>query len=279
MKTGIIAPINNLDLAEGRPFHLCLSHLCSDPTYREFYRREAERGSFITLDNSAHEQGHGEDIRRLVGQAEEIGAREVVLPDELFSYEGTIRRTRQSLERLSPTHLRLMVVPQGHISDERSYWRCWDDLISLYREFSHVFLGGLTIGLSKDYEVLPGGMPKIALSSLVRIFSSDLSNRNVRIHLLGWGRDLTALEEISRMSQKSLIVRDEMIRSTDSAKPIMFAVAGVDLSEGIEHAKYPGRAANFFDLSLTAEQRALAIRNIQTFDRLASGEVIDVPVR
>lgn len=266
MKTGIIAPVADLDLVEGRDFHLCLSHLCANPDYLNFYRAESDRGAFITLDNSAHEHGKGEDILKLFEQADAIGASEIVLPDELFSHAGTVRRTQKALEQIERNSLKLMVVPQAPIDHPMAYWQCRSDLLKLVDRYRELFPRGVTIGLSKDYEVWPNGMHDIAARS-ISLSSSDCT---IEHHLLGWGRQLLGLDQISRSVWAS------KIRSTDSAKPIMFAIAGIDLSVGLDKATYRGRAADFFTRSMTDSQRRLARRNIKVFDALSEGRYAHV---
>ena len=58
MENCVIVPTNYLEAVEGRARHLVLAHLLAENLdYLKFYRREAQNGSTIIVDNSSFEKG------------------------------------------------------------------------------------------------------------------------------------------------------------------------------------------------------------------------------
>lgn len=267
MKTSVLPPILHLDLIEGREYHLTLAHLCEDERYAQFYRRERSRGSYVILDNGAHEFQSGEGPKRLLQMAARINANEIVCPDFLFDADQTVSLARSSLPVFNDTStlstyftkervqtFRVMLVPQG--SNYFAWRRCLHHLLEIY--YQQGFLLPPVIGLSKDYEMFEGGLYRLInvdLIPLVREHSLDL-------HLLGWGR---------RMSELSVIAREfgSWIRSVDSAKPVVFATAGIQIDDLFRAPEYPTRPEGYFSMRLTSEQILLARQNMKVFDRAA----------
>ena len=248
MKVSIIAPTRFLDSLVTDDYHLVLSYLVrEDHEYADFYRRASARGDWTILDNSAHEFGAGEKLEKLWEVACEIRAREVVLPDRLFFGDDTVESSLEALtffrKHLPNTHL--MGVPQGRTFGEYDF--CLRRLLGM---------GVDTIGISKDYEVWPGGL--LELVERVRKYEPQID-----IHMLGWGRNSTQLFDLGSN-------HDLDIRGVDSAKPLVYALAGIPLNPaGHAQPPYPRRLSNFFES--TSLDLDLARYNIQVFKSVAQG--------
>ena len=253
VKIAVIPPTSLLESygVLGDKYHLCLSHeVLTNVGYAEFYQRRRREGDFVILDNSAHEQLEGQSLDQLVRAAKYVGPSEIVLPDRLFFGDDTIERSTEAFERLReefPT-TRLMGVPQGRTVKE--WLVCLDAFLDL---------GVDTIGISKDYEVWPDGLG--ALVELVRGAGEQ------DIHLLGWGRELWQLRELANL-----------VRGVDSAKPVVYALHGVELPDVISPAstpKYPRRQNDFFAGPANGEYplefHRIARANIAAFRREAQG--------
>lgn len=270
MKASVLPPIPNLDLAEGRDFHLTLAHLCEYDRYVEFYRNEREKGSYIILDNGAHEFQSGEGPNHLLEKAQKIRANEIVCPDFLFDADQTVSLAEKALPIFASEMgmrtlyytgarvqvYRIMLVPQG--KTYLSWRRCLHHLLELY--YRQAFILPPVIGLSKDYEMWDGGLHKLLtvdILPLVRELSLDL-------HLLGWGRDMKALPVIARDY-------GSWIRSVDSAKPMVYAMSGVGIIDLFQAPEYPKRPEGYFQRALTPEELLLARANIDIFDRCCEG--------
>lgn len=269
MKALLIPPKTGFDFVRGRQYHLVLSHLLKDREYQRFYHHQSLTGSYIILDNSAHEFTVGERASTLLRNAQLIRADEIVLPDRLFFGDDTVESTTEAMDYLLGEGLReferlpdlsLMVVPQGRTL--REYTRCLNDLVDAYVKRIAQFeekRAWLTIGVSKDYEEWDGGLPVLLEKTVLPIARS----MKARIHMLGWGRKLWDLDLIART------FGDE-IRSVDSAKPFVYAMAGIKLKFP-EEPIYPKRRGNFFDHEIPPGTYDLIRHNISIFDRCVTG--------
>jgi hypothetical protein len=204
-------------------------------------------------------------------RAMEIYAQEVVVPDVLFDCEGTIEACLGAHETWYESHYSgmqdldpsLMYVPQGKNVDE--WYECFISLVRIHNFCAkrHNLRRDFVLGLSKDYEVWPGGLKELIERYILPV-KKELSNRGVRMHLhmLGWGRDLWKLNEIAR--------DHPWIRSTDSAKPFVYASAGIKLKP--PHVpEYPKRPRAYFSLKELDEK--VCTHNVRMFVRAAKGEL------
>jgi hypothetical protein len=239
---------------------MVLSHLLDDPSYLSFYKRVAGYGEWITLDNSAHEMTGGQPMQELLPQAIAIKAREIVMPDYLFHAMYTVEATREAFRTLATSPLfkacsptpKLMLVPQGRDEDDWAW--CLDHQLATAKAYG---LDGLvTLGLSKDYVKFSGG-----LKHLIRQY---LLGRGKPIHLLGWPCTWDLID---------LAREFPSIRSTDTAKPFLYAYRGITLNHYEEPRKLR-RPDYYFDLDLI-ECEKLVDHNVSMF-KLASRGVTQV---
>ncbi len=264
MKTALIPPTSALAEFGSGDFHLLLSHLADDPTYRAHYIGQSEQpGKFMILDNGAHENTRGMNSRALLLRAAELGVDEVVAPDVLFRSRETVERTQTALGRWVSTDrelfttldLTVMLVPQGE--DPWAWRTCLQSLVWSYERLADKYPGVLrepTIGISKDYIMWPGGIPKLLEQAVIPLGHP--------VHLLGWSNDLWTLGEVSH--------RWPQLRSTDSARPFTYALRGIALDPSKDVPPYERRPADYFDAVLTDEQIALAWHNVKVFRELAN---------
>lgn len=260
MKHAIIAPVHFLpELSALSDYHLVLCHdMQKYPYYREFYARKRQQGDFIILDNSAHELGEGETLAMLVEAIKCIQPQEVVLPDRLFFGDDTLEgslEAAKALRKLYGTNISLMGVPQGRTVFE------WDKCCEALIRDVQVD----TIGISKDYEVWAGGIKSRVerTHSLARLWENHRTN----IHLLGWGRKMTAIGELALTNEKKY---ENRIRGVDSAKPIVYASWGIELNKSLVGVPaYPRRVKGYMEL--TDLDLVMARHNIDVFQAWASG--------
>ena len=275
MKAALIPPTKELRYFGNNSFHLLLSHLFQDPKYVQHYMQQRMRGAYLVLDNSAHEYSVGQDAAKLLQQAAGMRCQEMVVPDSLEDAEGTIEKALSAMEvwyegdqaermkELDPT---LMYVPQGN--DEKEWAECLKELIRIHM-FTYRKRGArsnFVIGLSKDYEKWDGGLDNLLTKYLLPIKEDGIKHRiRIHVHLLGWGRDLWVLQDLA--------AKHFWIRSTDSAKPFVYALSGIDLSQypvGCkDYPEYPSRPATYFEKRLTPAKRRIAYSNLSVFKGLA----------
>ena len=268
IKTAIIAPIQLLSTYSspeipGEGYHLLLSNLFGSPMYVQYYTDRKTDGDYIILDNSAHELGHGENLSEMLKKIDRVGPNEVVVPDRLFFGDDTVRNAETfipNFRRHFGTGIKLMGVPQGRTPGE---WEaCARDLLAL---------GVDTIGISKDYEVWGGGL--VTRLHAIRVYAQTFGLK-VPVHMLGWGREL---QQISEFGDYQIGFGDEhtgaWIRGMDSAKPLVYAAAGIALSMSLSMPvpDYPSRMPNFFGLGNHEINPDLALQNIAVMRAWANG--------
>lgn len=267
MKAALIPPIPHLQEFGRGNFHLLLNHLLQDKKYIDHYIEQRKRGAYLVLDNSAHEFGMGDDPLTLIYNASVLKAQEVVVPDVLDDGPATVDRAVEALEAWYENDLliydlmpALMYVPQGATYPEWS--KCLNDLLRLHaftcKRYKRIRKTPV-IGLSKDYEKWDGG--------LMRLIDNHLApmRKHIQVHMLGWGRDLWKLYEIARVHP--------WIRSTDSAKPFVYAQSRIRLEYGEIIPQYPGRHhTEYFHKKLTPFQLGFARHNVAMFVGSSAGD-------
>lgn len=272
MDVALIPPIPELRRLANTETHLVLSHLFDQEEYIKYYRGCSETGDFVILDNGAHENGIGETNESLLEKARLIDADEIVLPDVLFDWMGTVELTKNMLKWIAGPgwnsyvlsgRPNFMVVPQGNNRTEWSkcltlLMREWD----LWSDRCPETLGQPCIGISKDYETWYGG-----LNQLVRHYVAPLyRERYLDVHCLGWPNNLWSLAKIAR--------EHPWVRSTDSAKPHVYAYHGIQLEPGGPIPPYPRRPQGYFDTSFSQVQRTIALNNVRVFQAAATDQII-----
>lgn len=273
MKAALIPPIPALKRFGQGDFHLLLSHLLTDPRYKRHYIVQRMKGAYLVLDNSAHEFSAGESAEKLLVQATEIEAQELVVPDVLEDMEATVEGTLKAWEAWHDSitfkihNPSLMYVPQGETEEAWALCLREQVRIHLYMTKRRNLRRDFVIGLSKDYEKWEGGLSHLIGMYLIPTMSNCATvGINVQLHLLGWGRDLWALGDLARSYP--------WIRSTDSAKPFVYALAKIALDPLEVPPEYPTRPADYFSKTLrhkTVIDRAYT--NIAVFKGLAREEV------
>lgn len=271
MIAAVIPPIPELKTFGNGDFHLLLTHLLDNADYRNHYKEQRGSGAYLILDNSAHEMGEGQGAHNLMLKAVQMNAQEVVVPDVLFNAEKTVERAVSAHEtwfegqhggmlKLNPS---FMYVPQGQTPDEWS--ECLNQLIGIHvhAAYHYEVRRHFVIGVSKDYEMWDGGIKHLIGEYLYPQIKYCQTRFGITpsVHLLGWGRDLWALAEVARAYL--------WIRSTDSAKPFVYALRHMQLEKGTV-LPYPGRPQDYFKKRLTPKQRRIALQNTILFRSVAA---------
>lgn len=274
MKAALIPPIPHLDEFGRGDFHLLLAHLLDHANYREWYRMERKHGAYLVLDNSAHENGQGQDPATLLRMGFDLDAQEIVVPDVLddagatvecciAAHEEWFESGSAILDAYAPA---FMYVPQGKDVDD--WAQCLQDLVSIHAYCSRKYSlrRDFVVGVSKDYDVWDGGLMRL-LDEYVKPLRDEKLEAGVKVqvHLLGWMRDLWALKEIAD--------KHKWIRSTDSAKPFVYAEANIDLLRAYnkyEVPEYPKRKKEYFYKKLTTKQVEIATNNAWMFRETAA---------
>lgn len=276
MKAAVIPPIHHLREFGDGSFHLLLTHLLGSPRYRSHYKTQRRLGAYLVLDNSAHEQGRGQDPTTLLKAGFDLDAQEIVVPDVLDDAGATIEHclaaheewfengaAKDMLDVYSPA---FMYVPQGkNVAD----WReCLYSLVRIHEYCARKYSlrRDIVIGVSKDYDVWPGGLKNLIGEYIVPQRNRlEYNGVKMHVHMLGWSRNLWNLQSIARAYP--------WIRSTDSAKPFVYALANRNLLNSVkgEPPEYPKRNKNYFSQKMSPSQNSFAHNNVWVFRQAAEG--------
>lgn len=272
MRIALIPPIPDLGRYPSTGIHLLLSHLLTDRRYAHYYAARRREGDYLILDNSAHEHGMGKNEELLFKQAYALRAQEVVVPDILFDARGTIEGTKRTLKFLegpgfdlfhSARCPRLMVVPQAKMDKRPDWGQCLMRVLDAVADCK-VKLEPPVIGISKDYDAWRGG-----LTRLIHDYVEEEVEAwpEVDVHCLGWPNDLWSLSKVCETFP--------WVRSTDSAKPFVYAKNLIQLEPGgLEIPKYPRRDPGYFEEQLTRVQWEVVKRNIAVFQAAATDQLV-----
>lgn len=270
MKIALIPPTPNLVNLPRTGIHLLLSHNFDSQEYIEYYQERRKHGDLLILDNGAHENGIGEAASLLLAKAALVNAQEVVVPDVLFDRRGTVERTKRFLRYIVSRHgkddyvragsPRLMLVPQA---PERAEWdMCLHAMLTAWDLIIPDYMESPVIGISKDYDNWRGGLLRL-ISDFVEPLYDE---RDFDVHLLGWSNNL--------WSTAHLADAFPWIRSTDSAKPFVFAKRHIRLEPGGRIPKYPRRDPRYFVEPLTPQQWEIAMVNVEVYRAAAQNELV-----
>ena len=201
MKVISIVPWRYMHHLRHQEYHLVLAHLLDNENYRAQYQTMKDR--YIILDNGAAE-GECEDIETLYEKSQIIDADEIVLPDEFFDMDKTLKSTIHAHRFLRNKGFdgNTMVVPQGETLDE------W---IHCAMMFVSQNVGNI-IGVPKNLAYLdkPDGRYK-AIEKLLKYGEMP------PLHLLGCWYDPNEVYKI----YKSF---GEFIRTVDSRMPYLYTM-------------------------------------------------------
>lgn len=264
MKLGIIAPVPELDKLPIGDCHLILTSLVlSNQAYADFYRSRSDAGDFIIMDNDAHENKEALPIKDLIKAAEIVKPSEIVLPDVIRDSVATAIRTLRAVHEFKAGFpgTSLMAVIQGSTLYE---WRkC---LTELSKKAAYIDTIGIPRVFADDF-----GTWCLAVQMVLDYWPHTGTQTFPVIHLLGSPHNIDSASQVERMWPGK-------IRSTDTAKPVHYALAGIGMEEVHHSAGHlPGlnpdqrnplsRPIDFFDITLTQSQRNLAIDNINKMRR------------
>lgn len=241
--------------------HLVLAQECHDGNYFGYYKDRRAQGDYLILDNGADELEEGIGLAATLEVATRLRAQEVVLPDVQWDAAATLQNSLGALSYLrSPEgraaydragRPRLQVVPQGR--DNVEWAKTAEKLISATRVAMHDLDGpSPVVGVAKQYDTLKGG--RTWCCGVLRPHLTPAED----VHLLGWAHRL--------MDPFEVAAKHPWVRSIDSAKPIVYAMAGVKASiEG--NTPYPLRPDDYFASTFprTREFHSVMAHNLKAF--------------
>lgn len=253
MQVASIVPTAYLHLIAGKPYHLCLAHVAlRDPVYRDFYKKEAEAGSYVILDNGAAE-GELVDIREIENLAMYLGASELVLPDFLGNYRGTLGEARDALNYVKERRVfkgKIMAVPQGETL--REWIECASGMLTWPID---------TVGIPKYLTTTFGVYARLEAFSWLLL---SLVTLDKRVHFLGCGGDPREINVTGRLC-------GSIIRGVDSSLAYLYARDGYDLDVALmNNIPRSQRPVDFSDT--TTDETQIKV-NIAQWEAICNGKL------
>lgn len=188
IQLAFITGIPCLDLTPLGDIEMALAHLVlQDPDYALHYRKAADEGRHVILDNGAfemQENGRGLDVSQVLRAADLINATELICSDVLYDGQATVDATRAFIEEaddLYPGRFQFMGAVQGSSADE--FTDCYEQL-SLMPRISCLGFSKLAIPRCFPFEYLASSRAQALAHCDGRHVLGTLGPPK-RVHLLG----------------------------------------------------------------------------------------------
>lgn len=250
IKISHIVPLGSLPTIQGREFHMCLANVAiKNQQYKDFYKKEKEKGSFILLDNGAAEMDQI-SLSEILEVAKYINADQIVLSDSLCNCDETIEKSMNALQYYKDNGFKgtFMFVPQGHTFDE---WKhCFIKMMN-NKDIT-------TFGISKFMTV----QFKDSEARLNAVKFMNEIGADVEIHLLGCHENISEIVNVNHYVDKTNI----KLRSADTAIAYIYAQDEKSILDG----NRPSNEINFVDEHIPSNVECNLKKNMSCFDEEVS---------
>ncbi|WP_330335596.1 hypothetical protein OHS33_38845 (plasmid) [Streptomyces sp. NBC_00536] len=198
-----------------RVHHVAAQHVLSNETYRDFFRRETERGAEIIVDNGVFDLGHALPAADLVKAGHAVKAREIILPDVMRDGPATLKaseRAAREIRDLAGADFRLCAVL--HAADDEEWKRTYDALVS------NSEIGAIALPASRR-PAPEDQLCRTRWAATRYLEERGLVEDRIVYRLLGLGRT-GHLELVGQREH-------EWIASVDGAAPVILGAMGIAL--------------------------------------------------
>ncbi|GGS93382.1 hypothetical protein [Streptomyces chromofuscus] len=260
----VIAPPDYLETfvaqEPARVHHVAAQRVLSDATYRAFFRREAEHGAEIIVDNGVFDLGHALPAADLVSAARAVDAREIILPDVMRDGTATIKASDEAAREIHDLsdEFRLCIVL--HASDDEEWLRCYDYFAS------SDYVGAIALPASRR-PAPEEQLCRTRWTATRYLEDRGLVNDRIVYRLLGLGRT-GHLELIEQREH-------EWITSVDGAAPVILGAMGIAMLPGGPYEK--PSTPRIESLGPIPEDRFDLIRRNIEVVREAAGSSVRIP--
>lgn len=259
----VIAPPDYLEAfvaqEPARVHHVAAQRVLTDDAYCAFFRREAQRGAEIIVDNGVFDLGHALPAADLVIAARAVQAREIILPDVMRDGMATIKASDEAARdiRELTDEFRLCVVL--HAADDDEWLRCYDYFAS------------------SDY------VGAIALPASRRVAPADqlcrtrwTATRHLEDHGMIEDRIVYRMLGLGRTGHLELVEQREhdWIASVDGAAPVILGAMGIAMLPNGPYDKPP--TPRIENLGPIPEERFDLIRTNIAVVREAAGSSVRI---
>ena len=237
-----VMPSDCLHMIHGQSYHMSLAHLMkrnipsyqsNQGSYGDFFKCQADLGSYVMMDNGVVETGDPLPMDHLLDLASEYHISEIIVPDVIGDREANHDLALRSLEHYSSQGIKgfsvktppnLMVVPHGKTLID------WGDSLALIMDALEVEFPDLisrnqaTIGISRFERIHTPDR-----TTLIRI---AYENTYLPIHVLGCTEDpiVTSWWRSRFPPVGNFVGGIAGIRGIDSGLPVFYSYDGVHLS-------------------------------------------------
>lgn len=268
MKLAFITPTAYLQqFAKQGDIHLALAHLIDDNgtnEYASFYRREAQQGKRVILDNGLFE-GAQVSTEQLLQRAAAIKASVVCAPDVLFDSKGTIKAFKQFIRAKQEAGLvcDVMGIPQA--SSALEWWDCFQ-FMDMHSECSLIGLSILSI--PKCFPRFSREPITASRAYLIRqLYAySDLSGHRITpCHLLGLGESYDDVKVANELLSRDIVSNDSSSAFVHGLNEVIYdrdgSIPGGKIKDKLDFSISELEAYQLYDIQY----------NISTARRIANG--------
>lgn len=224
----VIAPPRYLDAFVAQEpasvHHVAAQRVLTDPGYRAFFYREAQRGAEIIVDNGVFDLGHALPATDLVAAARAVNAREIILPDVMRDGAATLKASDDAAREIRDLsdEFRLCVVL--HAADDHEWVRCYDYFAS------SDYVGAIALPASRR-PAPAGELCRTRWAATQYLEDQGMVEDRIVYRLLGLGR--TGHLELVEQREH------EWLSSVDGAAPVILGAMGIAMLPNGPYEKPP----------------------------------------
>lgn len=247
-----IVPTQHLHLTGHQKYHLVLAQaIGKDQIYTGFYRERSKNQDYIILDNGSAE-GERVSMQELHEKAQEIGASELVLPDEFFDSVKTMWLAQDCLGYLyrEGWEGNIMAVPQGRDLTE------WTDCALNLLNTNMIDC----IGVPKNLVHTAGWFGRVKAIQRLEEVAKEFRGK-IKYHLLGCWLDPREVGVLHHVFY-------DVIRTVDSRLAYLYTANGLVLDPN-EHNKPHKKEMPF---SAVVDEQLLE-KNIERWEEYCYGRL------
>jgi len=243
-----------------RVHHVAAQRVLTDPGYRAFFHREAQRGAEIIVDNGVFDLGHALPAVDLIAAARAVSAREIILPDVMRDGLATVKASDRAAREIRDLcdDFRLCVVL--HAADDQEWLRCYDHFVR------SDYVGAVALPASRR-PAPEDQLCRTRWTATRYLEDHGMVEDRIVYRLLGFGR--TGHLELVRQREH------EWIASIDGAAPVILGAMGIAMLPDGPYDKPP--TPRIEDLGPIPEERFDLIRQNIAVVRDAAGSSVRIP--
>ncbi|GIH73322.1 hypothetical protein [Sphaerimonospora thailandensis] len=243
-----------------RVHHVAAQRVLSDSTYRAFFRREAERGAEIIVDNGVFDLGHALPAADLVAAARAVGACEIILPDVMRDGAATIKASDEAAREIRDLSDEFRLCAVLHAADDEEWLHCYDHFVS------NDYVGAIALPASRR-PAPEEQLCRTRWTATRYLEDHGMLEERIVYRLLGLGR--TGHLELVEQREH------EWIASVDGAAPVILGAMGIAMLPDGPYEK--PRTPRVECLGPIPEERFDLIRRNIAVVRSAAGSGVRIP--